>query len=798
MKIVKNSTYITLNNIYYTINIYLLLISLLIIQILNASTLKKIVLMGKVTNSVSGKPLANTNITIQNQNLGTISNEQGNYELLLSPGTYTIIFSYMGYHSRKKVITLSPHSKSVIFNVALEPKVLKGQEVIVTDIAEEPRISRYDLPSAQLANIANPLPDALLSLKTLPGVFSGNDQSRFYNVRGGNYDENLVYLNGVEIYQPLLVRKGIAENPSLVNPDLIQSINLRTGAFPVNYGDMLSSVLDITYREGNPDSMSGVASLSTIKANLTLESVFGRNINWILGMRKINYGYLFHALQTEGDYTPDYKDIQLGITWRLNPHHKIKFFGVYGYSRFKLLPEVWSSLYDSSKEWSFNIYLDGKELFSYQTAALGLQWVHQINKNFQIHSGISSFHQSEREETYVESYSDVSEFDSVRIEPDTIAVPFADQTEMFDNKLTISLVRLFIHGKYRINQQHQFKFGYESKVYLFKDRYHQAVNINTSEGNFPLESIASSNTLRGRGFSAYGEYCWSPNILLSIRTGLRVTEYNFNEEFLVMPRLSLIYRLDERTDLFLVVGRYSQPPLYKEFRSSGGKQTPKLKAQKSTQVTLGVEHQWAGNMSFRVEGYYKRLRDLISYNLWDVRIIYSGRNDAIGYVYGLDAHLRGEFIPDCLSWFSYSYMVAREDLDHDVEKWVPRPSDQRHTLSAYLQDKMVRFPGSRIHIRILFGSGSHYTYKYTAVNEEGKRILKEGRRNALATPHYTRFDIGLSQEFKLFNSVRLTLREEILNVFDHYNVLGYSLLSGTMTEHGLSRRTFNIGMRMEF
>ncbi|HEX9971499.1 MAG TPA: carboxypeptidase-like regulatory domain-containing protein, partial [bacterium] len=307
------------------------------------SSIQNIKITGKITDATTNKSLPNTNLKIANQNLGTTSDSSGNFQISLPPGTYTLIFSYIGYYSQQKTITLLPGSEPLILNITLRPKILPGQEVSITAHTEEPRLTRFEIPPAKLVTIANPLPDALISLKTLPGVSSGNDQSTFYNVRGGNYDENLIYLNGVEIYQPILVRKGIAENPSLVNPDLIQSINLRTGAFPVCYGDKLSSVLDISYRDQDINKISGRAELSSIMTGLTLGGPFNDKGTWILGLRKINYGYLFNVLQTTGNYSPDFRDLQLGVTYQLNSRNQLKLFGLYGNSRFKLTPKAWAS-----------------------------------------------------------------------------------------------------------------------------------------------------------------------------------------------------------------------------------------------------------------------------------------------------------------------------------------------------------------------------------------------------------------------------------------------------------------------
>ncbi len=265
-----------------------------------------------------------------------------------------------------------------------------------------------------------------------------------------------------------------------------------------------------------------------------------------------------------------------------------------------------------------------------------------------------------------------------------------------------------------------------------------------------------------------------------------------------MPRLTVVYYLTEKFSILFGLGRYSQPPLYKEFRSLGLDQTSTLKAQKSLQITSGFEKQWGATNSFKTEAYYKKLSDVISYELMDVRTVYSGKNDAVGYVYGIDTHLRGNFAKSSTGWLSYSYMIAREDIKHDSEGWVPRPSDIRHTFAATLQDRMPQFPGSSIHIRLLFGSGYKYTFRYLDKDDNGNYVEVFGKRNRWTIPWYRRFDIGFTQEFHLRDKYRVTLRQEILNLFDRYNILGYTWLSELRIEHGLSRRTFNIGATVEF
>ncbi len=441
--------------------------------------------------------------------------------------------------------------------------------------------------------------------------------------------------------------------------------------------------------------------------------------------------------------------------------------------------------------------LHGYESFRYKTGAIGVQYNNQITEKIHTQIGFSSFNQWERENSQVEYYISSTKKDSLYPQPETLYKPEPDSIEHFRTKLNTSLDRLVFKGSLDMSQNHQFNFGFEFNSYNFKDQLYQTVSRISNLDFVQPHSIASRNVIRSIGISLYGEYYCQPISFASIRAGLRFTEFDFNKEMLLMPRLNLLFHLAENTDLFLATGLYTQPPLYKEFRSTGKERSADLKAQKSDQFTMGLERRWAENMSLRIEAYYKRLHDLISYDLWDVRLIYSGRNNAIGYVYGFDAHLRGDFVPDCLAWLSYSYMVARENLEDDAEGLVPRPSDQRHVFAATLQDKMVRFSGSRIHIRILFASGHHYTYQTVRISENGEKVILFSKRNAWTTPLYRRFDIGFTQNFKLDN-FNITIREEILNLFDMYNVLGYSWIDGAKVEHALSGRTYNIGIQAEF
>jgi outer membrane receptor protein involved in Fe transport len=359
---------------------------------------------------------------------------------------------------------------------------------------------------------------------------------------------------------------------------------------------------------------------------------------------------MFQSQRIQGDYSPDYFDIQAGITWKPDVKNEIRILGITGRSRYSLVPDLWSIRSKTSD--IYTIGMTGRESFGYRPACMGVDWKRTVSNKLQTRIHGSVFHQEENEDTRLEyGGSDLTEENDESL-----------RVETYQNHLDVTHVRSLIEGMLRLRPGHRIRFGIEGRHYRLGDRRFEQVHDANPSPIDPLEQIDSSRTLESAGFSAYAQYAWKPWPKLSVRSGLRFTQHQFNKERLLLPRIHLTYHLSERTDIFLAAGRYAQPPLYKEFRGASDSPMSRLKAQKSNQITLGFERRWAGGFNFRAEAYYKRLQDVISYELLDVRMIYSGRNDAAAYAYGLDAHLRGEIVPDCLGWISYGYLVARENL----------------------------------------------------------------------------------------------------------------------------------------
>jgi len=753
---------------------------------------------GAVRSAKTGKYLENVNIEVNGNKVGTISDENGFYQIKLPAGNYTLKYSFIGYKSFKKKIRFHAGQLDYRVNVDLVPAALEMPEVQVVGTAKVPKIAKYEIGGLDLKDISNPLPDAMLAIKTLPGVFSGNDQSSLYHVRGGSYDDNLIRLNGVEIFQPFLVRKGVAENPSVVNPWLVKTINLQTGAYPVFYGDKLSSVLDISYKDGMRTKLRGMAGLSTVRAEAALEGKIGNFASFAVAMRRIDYGYIWKDLKTRGSFNPDFRDIQVVSTLKPARNHTVNLFGLYNSSLYESSPTAYNAQWNPiSKEVYYSNYLTGKERFLRKASIFSLNWNYQPTKWLQFKIVGSNFHQNELEKTRLAYTFSKIHIDSVLNNKGQYVPEKGVRSEDFNNKLDIKSSRLLAEMQLKF-AGHKLLVGAEKRKVFFADEINEEVQGSYRFSTDPDGPVHQTDNYEISGVSAYLHDYYEISNLLRMQAGLRYSRYSLNKETIFMPRFRITAALGRATDISLAAGFYTQPPLYKEIRKTSETDRASVRSQKSRQATLGVSHHWGKKISnLKLELFYKEMSDLISYESFDVRTVYSGKNDSKGQAWGFDAHLKGMIAPDCISWVSYSFLKARENISGSGQGWVPRPSDQRHILSLKLEDAMERFPGSKIHIRILYGSGLHYTHYYTANKDNGDVEILKGNRNASKLPAYKRFDVGLTQKLH-FGNININFNEEVLNLFNKKNIMGYAWNNGMRRERFLSGRTYMIEAQVVF
>ncbi len=777
---------------YRYVSMLLLFIS---IPLYSQSHNRKIEYTGIIQDAKSKSPLAGANVLLPELDTGTTTNELGVFTFMLPAGSFQINVSFMGYKTQS--FTIHPDNSNREKDVyELEPTVLSAKELSVSAQADDPVINRFEIQAREILKAPAPLPDALLTLKTLPGVSSRNDLSALYSVRGGNFDENLIYVNGFEIHQPQVVRKGIMENPSLVNSEMLQDINLRTGAFSVKYGDKLSSVLDVSYKAPTDKRFAGTVDLSTIGATSATQIRLSPAWSMSLGLRKLNYGYLVGNIQNqETHFTPDYQDVQAVLTWQPDSSTSLQILGLNAESRFHSAPE--SFAYWRENEGYYKFVYDGYENFDYNTALLAARFQKEF-QSIQWNVGGAWYRQRETENTQLDENMLYNY--SFRDEPTMQAYDdYRYRYHFVNNQFKSYYYTINSDVEWSVSPIWTIKTGIDVKRFrIYDDLQEEQKEFNDAGTSFliPMHNYNTSESHNGYLLSQYTQAVWRPASDWRIIPGMRWTVSTLNHEQLFLPRIQGIWQKNDTYEYFASVGRYAQPPLNREFQFRDGPDE-ELLSQKSWNLTAGLSRTPQQGLTLRLEAYYKSLQDIISYEIEDVQIRYSGTNDARGYVYGLDAFLHGEIVEGTENWFSYSYMVAKEDIMGDDEGYVPRPSDRRHQLSYYMEDRMKKFPNSKMHIRLVYGTGFPFTWKRYVLNyASGEYEYSQGKRNSDRLSAYRRFDAGFTQEFRIGKRYTIILREEVLNVFNNINILGYDISFNRKVDRYLSGRIYNVGCRL--
>ncbi|MDZ7346333.1 MAG: TonB-dependent receptor, partial [candidate division KSB1 bacterium] len=555
-----------------------------------------------------------------------------------------------------------------------------------------------------------PMPEPLQALHTLPGVTAGNDQSSFYNVRGGNYNENLIYINGFEVQQLQLVRKGYMENPSFVNQNMVGKFDLLTGFRPVNYGDKLSSALNIEYIPSQ-SGLHASADIRTIGFSGALSYKTDDRFFVNLGVRKINYAYLMSTNQLSGTYQPDFQDFQTAARWSPNGTIDIDVLFLNVSSRFKLTPRHWEykSYYMGDYEM---VFITARQCYNFANRTIGARFSYtpiphvrlmgQYSNQLQRETEISSLDLIVQEYVELENKKEIIHNASLLQLADNV---FSGRYQNLKTQVDVDLSGMSIGLGYEGNRYlaDQKIAGFETVRYLF---YKQTDDLKTAN-TFQSSTDAYYCQIKGTAFKNLQYYFGLRNLIIPR-----------SSEALLLPRFHLNMTIVDGHHLTASVGRYAQPPFHKEFAKSTVKNT--LRTQKAIMGTIGYECYWK-KILLKAEGYYKYLNDLVSYDIADVLIDYSGLNDSRGIIYGMDIYARFQQRDNLTHWISYSYLTAREDLNDDGRGFLPMPTDRRHQFAVFTEDYMPKIPNSKMHMRIIYGSGFPYTdyrYEYDEQNNE--------------------------------------------------------------------------------
>ncbi|MBN3035249.1 MAG: TonB-dependent receptor [Bacteroidales bacterium] len=769
---------------------------------------------GRITDE-KGKPMELVNVAISGLPGGTVTDRNGNYELSVPAGNEVfVVVSFIGYRKEVEAVVLAPGERREV-NISLVPVSTDLPEVEVED--EQIRQTNLIRIDPKIATVIPTVSEGIPTLlKTLPGVTSTSELSSQYSVRGGNFDENLIYVNDIEIYRPFLIRSGQQEGLSFVNSDLVSSLLFSAGGFEAKYGDKMSSVLDIQYRK--PSAFGGSASVGLLGGSFHLEGLaLKRKFSYLLGVRHKTNEYLLKTLEVKGDYKPSFTDVQGLMGYHISPKVELSFLGNASINHYELVPESRQTDFGTYQQARrLTIYFEGQEVDEYMTWLGGLTLTYKPARNIRLKL-IASGYQATENETYdilgqyfiglVETNQASEEFGNV-IETQGVG-SFLDHAR---NRMDAEVYNIGHRGS--VESGHRFlQWGVNFQQEKIDDRMNEWAMIDSAGYSLPRppdsvgythpaaqpyipfeihELIKSRYTLNTSRLSGFIQHTWGnepDSAGLSFTAGIRSSYWDLNGQLLFSPRASLAWDPGWEWDILfrLSAGFYYQPPFYKEMKDLKGRINPSLKAQESYQVVAGSDWNfkaWNRPFKFVTEVYYKYLNRLVPYIVDNVRLRYYAANNSRGYAAGIEMKVNGEFVRGIESWASLSVMRTEEDITDDVATdasgntfqpgYIPRPTDQRVTFSMFFQDYLPRNPTYKISLTLLFGTGLPFGPPDS-----------EKYRHTFRMPPYRRVDIGFSKEiigemtrftrgnpFRVLESLWLTA--EVLNLFQVNNTVSYT------------------------
>lgn len=761
---------------------------------------------GRITNE-HNEPLPNCNVMVKQIGEGTASDTRGYYSLKLPAGNYTLEYKFVGYQNVTREITISEGQTSLTINIKLKQSTITQKTVTVTGEREELTISAQKLESMDIHNMPTVYSDVLRSIKILPGVTSNNELSTSYNVRGGNYDENLIYLNGYEIHRPFLLRKGVEENQSLVNPDMVEDLSFYGGGFPARFGDKLSSALEVKYKTGSSTKIEGKARADLLNAGLTFRNKY-KNLSWTVGGRYAYPGIFLEGLQTKGDFNPEFYDVQAILNYEFSKNVNLELFGISASNKFDLTPKDWVGNFHGFSREDFReikIEFEGNKDYNYNTQLLGLKLQSKLTDNSFFK--ISFAHYYTKEEEKIDLIGDVYYSENALDFLGPIEYDFVKkQFEEADNYLELKTFE--IHPTFRLNlKKHSLLLGFTYKVQQFENSIDEKFwEVGDSLILTPVpEETDRFNDIDLKSYSAYIQDVITFSDKFQLNLGIRGSYYDYNEETLISPRVSAHYYYSPVTTFRFSAGFYAQQPFIYELRSVEDLEATKLKSQKSIHLIAGWEQKFLNNTELNVEAYYKILDDILPYHIDDVKLVYESTNANEGFAFGVDVLLKGEVLPGTRNWIGYSYLNTKE-REKETSDYTRRILDQTHTLQLFIQDKGKKNKKLQSHLRILMGSGFLFHPRTIGVDPETKEealVVNNDRIDEFS--RFFRADMGLTWRMKFSNDWKLVVVAEVLNVFDNKNALSYSfqhVIPGSKVPfrvpHLLSRRTVNIGAQLTF
>lgn len=754
-----------------------------------------------------GKAVSEAQVFYNNQTYQTDKN--GNVRVPLSDSEQTLNVQKENFKGFSKVIKTTPKTQNVNVLFLSSVKENEIQEVV---FQKKARFKTNDITSIEISakeakEVASLAGGVEGLLKSLPSVNSNAELSSQYMVRGGSYDENLIYINDIELYRPFLVRNSLQEGMSIVNPDMVSTINFSPGGFEPRYGDKMSSALNIYYRQPEKFEVSGEASLIGGRLTTGFASK-DKKFTGLISGRYRNTNLVLNTLNEDTDFNPRYMDLQSYLNYQFNEKWSLSFLGYYAKNDYQMFPKQKEVDFGSVLQpMRLTVFYNGQEDDQYKNMMGTVSVNFKPSKKWQF--SLDNFAYQNREREY---YSIASGYILEAFDEDgnpTAGYDAGGQIDHARNDLLVRVAGSQFRTKFSPDVNTDFEFGVKYERESIKDftnewQFVDSIgysnprdfvipgNLDTSAMNLNFH-IAGQNDINTTRVSAYAQFSkkfyWGTNRIF-VNGGARIQNWSFNKETIFSPRAQFAIKPNWDMDMLfrLAGGVYYQAPFYKEIKDLTGAFNPDITAQKSYQIILANDYEFQfkeRKFKLTTEAYYKKMENLIPYYMDNVRVRYSGKNNSEGYAYGLDARLFGEFVPGIDSYISASYARVYENIEG--MGYIPRPTDQRFRFAMFYQDYMPKFPSMRVNLTLTYASGLP---SGTPVMFDGNGVpdYLAAYRYQKTLPAYKRVDIGLTKVFidqkdnkasgNFWGKFKeLTLGVQIFNAFNINNTIANQWIS---------------------
>ncbi len=776
------------------------------------TTAQSFTLQGRVTDD-KNNPIELASVSCLAQGKATMTSLKGEFQLTLrSADSVVVKFSMIGYKAKTRVLR-HPKGKQTL------QVILYDDNITLSDVqVEGERIQSgqtQELKTKDMKMAANASGNAVEGIvQSQAGVSTHSELSSQYNVRGGSFNENSVYINNIEVYRPFLVRSGQQEGLSVINPDMVERIGFSTGGFEARYGDKMSSALDITYKRPEKSEASLSASMLGASAYAALAN---KKVSWLNGIRYKTTKYLLGSLEEKGEYEPSFLDYQTYLNYRPNKRWEIDFIGNISDSHYNFFPTNRSTSFGTMKNvTNFTVYFDGQEKDLFRTFFGSLGLAYRFSDKTSLKLLASAYHTKEQERYDIQGQYWLTQTETS--ENLGVGTYFEHARNYLEAKV--------MSGKLMLNHKSR-RHDIEVALTLKRERIKENATEyemrdsagysvpHTGKDLYMIYSMKARNELNATRMEAYLQDTWrfssgndSAQTHYTLNYGLRMSHWNFNGETIVSPRLSLgiIPAFNERVMFRFATGLYYQAPFFKELRDTAtvdhitvATLNRKIKSQRSLHFIAGLDYRFRMmNRPFRfsAEAYYKILQNLVPYSVNNVKVVYYGDNVCSGHAMGIDLKLYGEFVPGTDSWITLSLMDTRMNLNG---RSLPLPTDQKWAVNVFFTDY---FPGTtrwKMNLKLAFADGLPFSAPH-----------RELDRNPFRAPAYKRADIGMS--YRLVNNEdrhahiamkNLWLGVDCLNLLGINNVNSYYWVTDVTNQqyavpNYLTGRQINARILLEF